>query len=186
MENPEIPHGEYERWWLYPKETDGADVYLTGGGELETCYFESDVMVLTESMKRAEQMLVGTGAPDELGERTARLFTSYYPQIEARRPIFAALHGLFDVAKLAAVLKLGPCRISCWTKRPIARFHGGDQGLVPGIGPKIIPNGEANGMFFYIGGGVQTKDGSPAGRCHSTGDAPHPRDAPATGEQRAG
>jgi len=155
--HPELPRAEYVRWWLYPKETNGADVYQMTSGDLETCYFESDVMLLTETMKQAQQVLVGTGTKNALAEYSSQLFTGYYPQLEARYPVFAALHGLFDVAKLAAVLKLKGVQnplLEAAAKREPAATAIPDS--YQGIGPKIIPGGDGE-TFCYIGGGVQAK-----------------------------
>lgn len=157
--NPQAPHAEYVRWWLCPGETTGASVYETTTAELETCYFQSDVRVLTEAMKSEQGQLLGTGAQDALSEEATRLFTAYYAQIAEQRPIFRDLNALFDVAKLAAVLRAKSIHSTALEQaagRTVAKVV--VKTSYQGIGPKILPT-EVNGeqALLYIGGGVQLK-----------------------------
>jgi tetratricopeptide (TPR) repeat protein len=151
--------GEYFRWWLYPKDTAGAAVYHTATGDLDIYLYDSDVKLLTETMKRASQSLVGTGSQDPLAERASLLFTRYYDRIEERRPVFQQLHGLFDVAKLAAVLRAQNAAdplFSQAARRPVSKVALPES--YHGIGPKIISvNAGVDSFYFYVGGGVVTR-----------------------------
>ncbi|MHB9023979.1 MAG: hypothetical protein ACYC7E_07345 [Armatimonadota bacterium] len=159
VEHPEMATGGYTRWWLYPKDTAGAAVYRTVADNFDVYLYESDVKLLTETLKRAHQGLVGTGRTDPLTERGALFFTQYYDRIETERPIFQQLHGLFDVAKLAAVLRAQQATDPLFVEaaqRPVDRVPLKDA--YAGIGPKIIPIGKGeNSIYFYIGGGVVTR-----------------------------
>ncbi|MHB0937420.1 MAG: hypothetical protein ACYC6A_13620 [Armatimonadota bacterium] len=151
--------GEYFRWWLYPKDTAGAAVYRVDAGDLDVYLYDSDVKLLTETMKRASQNLVGTGTQDPLAERATRLFTRYYDRIEERRPVFHQLHGLFDAAKLAAVLRAQNAADPLFAqaaRRPVAQVALPES--YPGIGPKIISfNAGLDRFYYYVGGGVVTR-----------------------------
>ncbi len=159
VEHPFAMPSENARFWLSPKATAGAEVYEATTGALTVCYFDSDISVLTEAMKRAQDALVGTGAGDPLAEHAAHLFTDYYDRIAEQRSIFQQLQGLFDAAELAAVLKacgVNNAQLDAVAAHAVASVELKDS--YPGIGPKVIKStaGEMT-QFLYLSGGVQTK-----------------------------
>lgn len=96
--------GSQVRYWLFPRETSGADVFVIRRGNATVVFFESDVKVLTEMMKDAMSYSM-SGRADPIDEEAARLFTAQYDAIAERWPVFRRLDSLFDAAKLAAVLR---------------------------------------------------------------------------------
>ena len=157
QKNPDASSGEYFRWWMCPRETAGAAVYHAKQNDMEVYLYDSDVKLLTETLKRADSGLVGTGTRDILTETASNAFTQYYSKIEEQRPIFRQLHGLFDVAKLAAVLRSENATdkiLSEIAQRQVGQVHIEDY--YAGIGPRTIPVGtDASPRFLMIGGGVQ-------------------------------
>jgi hypothetical protein len=156
-QNPDATSGEYFRWWLCPRETAGAAVYHVTHNDMEVYLYDSDVKLLTETMKRASTGLVGTGTRDILAETSSNAFTQYYSKIEEQRPIFRQLHGVFDVAKLATILRSeNPTDkiLSEVAERQVKQVPVQDS--YAGIGPKIISvDTDTATRFFMIGGGVQ-------------------------------
>ncbi|MHB0998771.1 MAG: tetratricopeptide repeat protein [Armatimonadota bacterium] len=156
--HPEQLSGKYFRWWLYPKETSGASAYRIVRGDMDVFIYDSDVKLLTETMKRAHDGLSSTGQQDAMAEQGSLLFTSYYPQIERDRPVFRQLHGVFDVSKLAAVLRAEGASDQVFADiadRSVPRVKLKDS--YEGIGPKLIPCDESTGTWaIFTGGGVMT------------------------------
>ncbi|MEI6915376.1 MAG: DUF1598 domain-containing protein, partial [Armatimonadota bacterium] len=154
----EIP-ADYFRWWLYPKETSGASVYRASRGDLDVFFYDSDVRLLTETMKLVSFGLASTGKIDAIAEQASNAFTSFYGDIEKRKPIFRQLHGLFDVAKLAAILRaqdVSNDQLNSVANRPIQPVEIRDS--YEGIGPRLISwQAEGAARFLFIGGGVQTR-----------------------------
>lgn len=158
-QQPEGLSAEYFRWWLCPRETSGASVYRITRGDLAVYFYDSDVKLLTETMKQASFGLTGTGKQDPLAERASNAFTSYYSEIEESQPIFRRLHGLFDVAKLAAILRAEEIvngELSDAAERTVEQVS--IKSSYDGIGPKIISQAGDNSSFLFIGGGVQTRN----------------------------
>jgi len=155
--HPGAPGAECSRWWLCPKETTGAEVYETTVGDLTVWYYDSDVRVLTEAMKRTQEALVGTGTKDPIAEEAARIFTDNYDLIEEQIAIMQQLHALFDTAKLAAVLRargVHNAQLDAAANRAVATVEVPDS--YQGIGPKIITAVEGDQQqFLYVSGGVQ-------------------------------
>jgi tetratricopeptide (TPR) repeat protein len=93
----------YRRAWLAPVVSPVGDLFETRRGPAAALVFDSQVQVLTETMKRVGSYLTGTGRADPIAEEAARLMTVNYAGLEAHDPVFRRLHVLFDVAKLCAV-----------------------------------------------------------------------------------
>lgn len=161
--NPEKATAEYVRFWLYPKENAGAEVLVTKTADGEVARFPSDVRLLTETMKRANDLLVGTGQRDEVAEETCDRFTAHYPQIARARPVFQTLQGVFDAAKLAHVLRVRGIRAPVLDR--LADRRPAQVALpasYPGTGPKLVDRPGGSVIRFIGGGAVSSFRPSPA------------------------
>jgi len=141
------------RYWLYPRQSAAADVWFHRDGQREALCFDSQVCVLTERMHQISSFSAGIPEPDRLAEEAARQFTRHYPAIADQHPVFQRLYAVFDVAKLAAVLRhrgVKSAQLDTFCARPIRKV------AIPksyeGIGPIMIRDGT-----FFIGGGARTK-----------------------------
>jgi tetratricopeptide (TPR) repeat protein len=91
------------RLWLAPLPSPGGDVFATRRDAAEAVVFESQVQVLTETMKRAGEYLAGTGETDPVAEEAAAMLTRHYDSLARAYPDFRQLQAIFDVAKLCAI-----------------------------------------------------------------------------------
>lgn len=93
------------RSWLSPMRSTVADVWTHAAGERETVLFDTRVQVLSESMRRTRDGLMGSGDSDPFNEAAADELTGHYDEISRHLPVFAALRGMFSLAKLCAILR---------------------------------------------------------------------------------
>ena len=151
----EAAQPEMRRFWLAPSIAASADILVNG----PVLVFESEVQVLTERMKRAGEFMVSAKASDGHGELAAEHLTHYYSEIEKRVDSFYQLHGLFDVAKLCAILRhrnIEQPILHTIAARPVrdVRRQDGRKMMEPfdGIGPKLVP-----GTVLMVGGGASSQ-----------------------------
>ena len=152
QENPSgAKAGTQVRYWLYPRETIGADVFVIHEGKATIVFFESDVKVLTEKMMDAMNFSM-TGPLSTVDEESARLFTAQYPAIAERWPVFKKLDALFDAAKLAAVLRaqgVSHKLLDVAASRSVAKVD--IPKTYDGLGPVWV-----EGTPIFIGGGCES------------------------------
>ncbi|MBI1902674.1 MAG: DUF1598 domain-containing protein [Planctomycetia bacterium] len=94
-------HPGSARFWLYPIQPEPGDIQVSSDGQV--AIFNSAVQVLSEEMMRLREGLVGTGKNFGTSEQAAASFTQHYEAIARQHPIFAKLHGLFDIVLLGRV-----------------------------------------------------------------------------------
>ncbi|MBI2920616.1 MAG: hypothetical protein HYY18_05980 [Planctomycetes bacterium] len=92
------------RFWLFPVQPGAHEILLAPDGS--AALFDARVQVLSEAMAVAERGLAGSGAVSPAADAAARSFSEHFAAIEAARPEFRRLHGLFDLVLLARVLRL--------------------------------------------------------------------------------
>lgn len=152
QENPPAEAGSRQaRYWLNPRSTAGADVFVEHVDSSTVVYYESDIKVLTEEMMNA-MTLASSSHINSIDEEAARLFTDHYAEIAARYPEFRALIGVFDATKLAAVLRrkgvanplLDEAAARTVEAVPIKASY-------DGLGPLWI-----EGTSYFIGGGCRS------------------------------
>ncbi|MEK8023646.1 MAG: hypothetical protein AAB229_07545, partial [Candidatus Hydrogenedentota bacterium] len=139
------------RYWLNPRSTAGADVFVNHFEGSTVVYFESDIKVLTEEMEDAKT-LASSSPMSSADEEAARLFTNHYDEIAACYPEFRMLRGVFDATKLAVVLRkrgvssplLDEAAARSVAEVPIRETY-------DGLGPLWI-----EGTSYFIGGGCVT------------------------------
>lgn len=146
---------EMRRFWLTPLMASAADVLQNGPAVL----FESRVQVLTERQKQAGEFIVASEANDSTAELGAMYLTHYYDQIAQRLDSFYQLYGVFDCAKLCAILRHKQVThplleaIGRRNVRTAARRDGrGVREPYDGIGPKVVP-----GTLLMVGGGATSR-----------------------------
>lgn len=141
------------RAWLVPMTSRVADTWTHEREGRRVWLFDARVRVLSEGMKRVADLLVGTGGADPLAEEAAAEFTRSYDAIAARRPVFGALAGLFDAAKLFALLRQAEVahplldRLAARTPRRVEV-----PATYDGIGPVPVA-----GTSIALAGGAETR-----------------------------
>jgi len=88
------------RFWFSP----GENSYLENKGV--ALIKRSQVKLLTEEEFLTERgEVAGRGGPDPLADKFAKSFSTKYPEIAKREPIYAELEGLFRFVSLAKLMK---------------------------------------------------------------------------------
>lgn len=145
------------RFWLFPVQPGPHEILLAPDGS--AALFDARVQVLSEAMAVAERGLAGTGAVSTAADRAARSFSEHFAAIEAARPEFRRLHGLFDLVLLARVLRLAAPAddtLAALAALPHARAD------VPRAWAGITVRHEVPGGFLVLAGGCDA--GVRAGR----------------------
>ncbi|MDA1014187.1 MAG: tetratricopeptide repeat protein [Planctomycetota bacterium] len=91
------------RFWLAPVTAPAGDLMETKRGDATATLFQSNVQVLSESMKRVDDMLLGMGEVNPFAQEMATQMTRHYEDLSAEFSRFRDLQTVFDVAKLAAI-----------------------------------------------------------------------------------
>jgi hypothetical protein len=147
--------GGMHRSWLSPVAAEAGDVLEHGPAVL----FRSDVKVQSEGMRQIGGMLVPTQQTDPEDLEAAEQLTQHYAAIEGEIDSFYRLHGLFDVAKLCAILRHRGVRspvleaIAARSVRTVAPLQPDRQSLLDPyaeIGPKLV-----SGTNLRVAGGVE-------------------------------
>jgi hypothetical protein len=108
LDSIEVPYGEAPpamdvlRWWFTLnyrtiQATQARNAFSLQGQGVQVM---SENELLTERGER-----VATGVSDERNQQFADAFTSHFPTLAARYPIYAELQNIFDLALAAAVLR---------------------------------------------------------------------------------
>jgi len=141
------------RMWLTPSDPWTGDI-VESAREGATCvWFRSGVRARSERLALVSGELRGTGEVDPIEDAAAESFTAHYEEIAAARPVFAELAGLFDLAKLCAILRVRGVRhpsLDAAAGRAVPKVE--LQRNWPGIGPKPI-----EGSAFALSGGATTR-----------------------------
>lgn len=93
------------RAWLSPMRSSVADVWTFAEGGRQAYLFDTRVQVLSESMRRTREGLMGGGEVDPVSAAAADAFTCHYDALAAQRPVLGELRGLFSAVKLCAILR---------------------------------------------------------------------------------
>jgi tetratricopeptide (TPR) repeat protein len=148
------PRGELtSRLWLVPMPSRTADVWEWTRDNGTAVLFDSHVQVLTETMKRVQDYLVGAGEADPLSQAEAEGFTAHYAEIAAQRDAFRKLNTVFEVTKLCALLKdrkVSHPLLDRLAARPIRHVEIPDH--YTGIGPKQV-----EGTRVVVSGGANSR-----------------------------
>jgi len=96
----------YRRAWFAPLVSPVGDVFETRREGASALVFESQVQVLTETMKQVGGYLVGTTRTEAVAAEAARLMTVHYEALEDYDPVFRGLRVVFDLAKLCALWRV--------------------------------------------------------------------------------
>ena len=174
---------DWHRFWLSPFST-GGDVLEDGPVVL----FDSRVRVQTERMQQVDRYLAPTGEASSNAEESAQHLTSHYPEIERELDSFYQLHGVFDAAKLCALLryrKVASPVLDAMADRPVAKvsprqpYRSTLLDPYQGIGPRLV-EGTQIGL---TGGAISLGEIRPRSFVHSdalkplqNGDATIPRE----------
>jgi len=146
------PSGEVmSRLWLVPMPSRTADVWEWSAAGATAVLFDSRVQVLTETMKRVQDYLLGAGEADPLWQAEAAGFTAHYAEIAGQREQFRRLDAVFDVAKLCAILrdrKVVDPLLMRLAERPVPSVEIPDHyqgiGLKQVEGTRVVVSGGAN------------------------------------------
>ena len=158
---------DWHQFWLSPFST-GGDVLEDGPVVL----FDSRVRVQTERMQQVDQYLAPTGQVSPNAEESAQHLTSHYPEIERELDSFYQLHGVFDVAKLCALLryrKVTSPLLEAMADRPVAKvsprqpYRSTLLDSYRGIGPRQVEGTE----IAMMGGAISLAEIRPRSFVHS-------------------
>lgn len=177
-------HLDWNRFWLSPLQAGAGEILEEGPVVL----FDSRVRVQTERMQQVDRYLAPTGQTSPIAEEAAQHLTSHYAEIERELDSFYQLHGVFDVAKLCALLsyrKVKSPLLDAMAERtiqsasPLQRYRGTLLDSYRGIGPVVV----ADTQIALVGGAVTLAGIRPGSFAHSAalkplelGDATIPRD----------
>ncbi|MDP7017515.1 MAG: hypothetical protein QGG36_17060 [Pirellulaceae bacterium] len=123
------------RSWLTPAPSQPGDIQTARGVTL----FDTDVIVLSERMKRAGDALASSTADNSLGDREAASFSLHYRDIEQIHTSFYRLHQVLDVCHLATIWKMQKIDrevLTALSERDVKEVEIPDQ--FAGIGPKQV------------------------------------------------
>lgn len=125
------------RFWFYPSDRLGTEVFEIRTAERQVVYFESGVSLLTERDRMAwDPVSMPEHGVDPHAERIVESFNQNYRAIQRHRPVFVRLNQAFQLARLASVLRLSgvehPVLTSC-AQRPPRQVK--LPLTYPGIGP---------------------------------------------------
>ena len=134
------------RFWLTPLLRAAGDL----AGDESGCVFRSDVQINTERIQEIGDYTLSPSPSSTHEEDAAGLMTRFYPQIERKVKSFYQLHGAFDVAKLAAILRHRGVKLPILNEAASRKVR---VITIPasyeGIGPKVVA-----GTMFTVGGGA--------------------------------
>jgi tetratricopeptide (TPR) repeat protein len=150
-ENPPAMTGSRQvRYWLSPYATAGADVFVNRLDGATVVYFKSDIKVQSEEMMNAMEVARSANVSG-VEEEAARLFTAHYDEIAVRHPEFERLRGVFDAAKLAAILRARGVEhplLEAVAERAVEEVPTRES--YDGLGPLWV-----EGTAMFIGGGCE-------------------------------